>query len=321
HAANDVLQKTITLQPTTDASGTPVFNEPVVPLCTAHSNTVPDSSWMLGSIEDNISCLSEINKTQLDSAYDDTINFLGAAVTGTLLLSIIFCALLLFAIWRMIAITHRFINPALTLALIMSVIFCANAVGLFSQMAGQHGNFGQMVKDDYDSIYFAAQLKRYGTAANADESRWLIAMAFNDQATADHWYQDWQAHTAQVSSLIDRAQANRTYPEEDQPLSNMHADWQQYTNIDTQIRAKATDTTNPAHIHDAEFLGTRDSNHTFDAFSKAVDDLSQANQGHYDTAYASTRDSLMLYITLSAILFPLLGLLAVGGIVVRLKDF
>lgn len=320
-AANNVLQKTITLQPTTDASGAPVFNEPVVPPCTAHSNTVPDTSWMLGSIEDSVNCLSEINKTHLDSAYNDTINFLGAAVTGTLLLSIIFCALLLFATWRMIAITHRFINPALTLALIVSVIFCANAVGLFSQMAGQHGDFGQMVKDDYDSVYFAAQLKRYGTAANADESRWLIAMAFNDQAAADHWYQDWQANTAQVGSLIDRAQNNRTYPEEDQPLRDMHANWQQYTDIDTQIRAKATDTTNPARIHDAELLSTGDSNRTFDAFSNAVDGLSQANQGHYDTTYASTRDALTLYISLSAILFPLLGLVAVSGIVLRLKDF
>ena len=76
-----------------------------------------------------------------------------------------------------------------------------------------------------------------------------------------------------------------------------------------------------SRIHDAELLSTGDSNRTFDAFSQAVDALSQANQGHYDTTYASTKDSLTLYMALSAILFPLLGLAATGGIVMRLKDF
>jgi len=319
-AANNVLQKTITLQPTTSASGTFVFDEPVPP-CTVHGSSEPGTTWALGSIEDNLDCLNQINKTHLDSAYDDTISFLGGAFTGALIVSIIFCALLLFATLRMIAITHRIINPALTLALIVAVIFCINAVGLFSQMAGQHGDFGQMVKDDYDSVYFAAQLKRYGTAANADESRWLIALAFNDQAEADHWQQDWQTNTAQVNALIERAQANRTYPEEDQPLSDMHSNWQHYFAIDGQIRAKATDTANPARIHDAELLSTGDSNRTFGAFADAVDRLSQANQAHYDTTYASTKDALTLYIALSAILFPLIGLAAGGGIVLRLKDF
>src|SRR5579885_2798249 len=76
-----------------------------------------------------------------------------------------------------------------------------------------------------------------------------------------------------------------------------------------------------SRIHDAELLSTGDSNRTFDAFSQAVDALSQANQGHYNMTYAATRGALMLYVALSAILFPLLGLAAVAGIVLRLIDF
>ena len=320
-AANDVLQKHITQQPTVDANGTPVFNEPSLPTCNLHGQVVAGTTWALGSIEDNLNCLSDINKTHLDAAYNDTISFLGGMVTLTLLFGAIFCVLLLSTTWRMARASHRIINPGLTLALLVGIIFSLNVVSLFSEMSGQHGDFGQMVQDDYNSVYYAAQLKRFGTAANADESRWLIAMAFSDQAEADHWYQDWQANTAQVISLIDRAQNNRTYPEEDQPLADIHENWQQYVDIDGQMRAAATNTTDPKRIITAETISTGNSNRTFDGFSQAVDHLSQANQLHYNQTRHSTQGSLMIYTILSAILFPLIGLGALWGVATRLKDF
>lgn len=84
--ANNVLQKTITLQPTTNSAGLPIFNEPVVPPCIVRGSSEPGTTWALGSIEDNINCLNEINKTHLDSAYDDTLSFLGGALVVTLFL-------------------------------------------------------------------------------------------------------------------------------------------------------------------------------------------------------------------------------------------
>lgn len=319
--ANNVLQNHITQLPILDAHGAPIFDEPTLPTCHIGGQEVEGRVWALGSIEDNLSCLSEINKTHLDNAYNDTANFLSDTVEIAIGLGLIFCLLLAFTTLQLMRVTHRVINIGVTLALLVGVIFSFNVVGLFSQMSGQHGAFGQMVKDDYASIYSAALLKRYGTAANADESRWLIALAANDQTAADHWYQDWQQNTAQVRKYIKSAQDNRTWPEEDQPLRDLQHNWAQYFAIDGQIRSKATDTANPNRILDAERLSTGDSNRTFDTFAQAVDRLSAANLLHYNATLASTQGSLMIYFILSTILFPLIGLAAAFGISVRLKDF
>ncbi|MBV9231329.1 MAG: tetratricopeptide repeat protein, partial [Chloroflexi bacterium] len=321
--ANDVLQQHITLQPLINPDGSPIYPEPLatLPNCVIGNQSVPPATWVNGSINDNIDCLSSINKTHLDAAYNDTVSFLSFTVLLTGALCLIFCIALVFTTWRMAAITHRVINIGLSLAVIISVILSFSVVGLFSDMSGRHGSFGQMVKDDYDSIYYAALLKRYGTNANADESRWLIAMEFGDQASASRWQADWQTNTQQVHTLMANAKANRTWPEEDQPLADMQSNWDQYFAIDGQIRAKANDLTNPKHISDAEALSTGLSNLTFDKFSGAVDGLAQANQGHYDSTYASTQGALALYVILSAVLFPLLGLSAVWGVSRRLKDF
>lgn len=102
----------------------------------------------------------------------------------------------------MVVMTHRAVNIGLTLAVLISIIFSITSVMLLAQSSGRHGAFGQMVKDDYDSIYYAALLKKDGTNANADELRWLIALEFNDQAEASRWQQDWQSNTTQIKQLI-----------------------------------------------------------------------------------------------------------------------
>ncbi len=174
-----------------------------------------------------------------------------------------------------------------------------------------------MVKDDYDSIYYAALLKKDGTNANADESRWLIALEFNNQAEAAHWQQDWQNNTAQVTQLISRAQHNQIWDEELQPLADMQADWSKYYQIDSTIRSAARSGNIPA----AEKISTGISNATFGNFTDAVNRLSQANLDHYNITLNATQGALSLYVFLSLILFPLIGLSAVWGISRRLRDF
>ena len=174
--------------------------------------------------------------------------------------------------------THRILNIGLTLAVIISIIFSIAWVTLLAQSSGRHGAFGQMVKDDYDSIYYAAQLKKDGTNANADESRWLIAMEFGDTTEAARWQQDWQNNTIQVIQLIGRAAANRTSTQEDQPLLDMRASWNKYYQIDGTIRSAAQGGNIPA----AEKISTGISNATFGNFTAAVDRLSQANRDHYN---------------------------------------
>ncbi|QBD79798.1 tetratricopeptide repeat protein [Ktedonosporobacter rubrisoli] len=297
------------------------IDESSLPTCVINGHVLAGTAWARGSIEDNITCLNNINKSHLDAAYDDTLKFLDAGKLLAFFLCAIFCLYLLFTAGKMAFATHRIMNIGLSIAFLTGVILSIAVSSLFLNLSGRHGAFGQMVKDDYDSIYAAALLKRYGTAANGDESRWLIALEFGDKTGSEHWAQDWQANLQQVEHLMTQARANRTWPEEDQPLTDMQANWQRYVAIDGHMRNQAQDIADPQRIIHAEALSTGASNNTFDQFSQAVDRLSKANANHYTTTYASTQLTLLLYIMLSLLLFPLASLLALWGIWLRLKDF
>ncbi len=311
-AANNILTTRITAQATTDAT-----RETNLPSCTIAGHTMAPNDWVSGSIRDNRDCLSYINRFHLDAAYNDTVNFLGTTVALSIISCIIFSLLISGATWSLITLTHRVVNIGLTLALLVSIIFGIASVARLAQAAGRHGDFGQMVQDDYNSIYYAALLKKYGTDANADEARWLISLEFGDNTEAARWQQDWTTNTAQVRQLISSARANRTWVEEDQPLAGMQTNWNKYIQIDSNIRSTA----NAGRILDAERLSTGASNAAFGNFTDAVDRLSQANRDHYNSTLKDTQGALTLYIFLSAILFPLAGLSAAWGIVQRLKDF
>jgi len=321
-AATNVLNQRIMTQPTLDANGNPVYDETNIPNCALDGRTITAKDWPLGSLQQNIDCLSSINKGYLDAAYNDTVSFLGIATVLLGLLCLAFCGLLVFTLVRMVLLTHRLINIGLTLATLIALIFSVIVFTSFTALSGRYGAFGVMVQDAYNSIYDTALLKRYGTAANADESRWLIAVDFGDQAEIDRWQQDWYTNRAHVNTLIQQVGSNRAWPnEEDQPLANIQSHWNTYTSIDPQIRALATNTANLNRIHDAQTLSTGKSNDNFYAFSDAVDHLSQANRDHYTATYEVTYDNLTRSIPLNIILFPLTGLLAVWGISRRLRDF
>jgi hypothetical protein len=251
-AATNVLNVRITQQPTLDASGSPVYDEANIPTCTVESRTIAAKDWPLGSLQQNIDCLSSINKGYLDAAYNATTNTIGITIILIGLLCLAFCGLLLFVTIRMTMLTHRIISAGLVLATLVALVFSSAIVTNFVSMSGQNGAFGMMVKDDYDSVYYAALLKRYGTAANADESRWLIAEDFGDQAEINRWQQDWYVNRLHVNTLIQQAVENQTWPEEVQPLAEMQSYWKTYTSIDPQIRSLATNMANPNRIHDAQ---------------------------------------------------------------------
>ncbi len=318
-AATNVLNVHITQQPTLDAHGNPVYDETNIPACTINGRTTSAKDWPLGSLQQNIDCLSSINKSHLDAAYNNTTNFLSITTILIGALCLIFCGLLLFLTIRMALITHRILSVGLILATLLTFGFSAAIIADFASMSGRYGDFGLMVKSDYDSVYDAALLKRYGTAANADKSRWLIAVDFGDQTEIARWQQDWYTNRQQVNTLIQQAVANKTWPEEVQPLAAMQSYWQTYTSIDLQIRAQATNTADANRIHDAQVLSTGKSNDNFYAFTIAVDRLSQVNRGYYNRTYVATNAALTSFIPLSLLLFPLIGLLALWGTTRRLK--
>ncbi len=319
--ANSVLSTHINQLPLSRSNGAPIFSEPNVPACMINGQLIDPQAWALSSIHNNLDCLSGINKLHLDDAYSSaSSNMLGNQLLA-ILGSIILWLLLGYTLLRMTLITHRLVNLGLLLALIGSMVLGIGVISHFAQLNGRHGDFGQMVKDDYDSIYYAALLKRYSTAANADESRWLISLEYNDQLDANHWSQDWLSNTRQVNLLIANARNNQTWNEELQPLADMQKYWQQYFTIDGTIRSTATNTADPKHILNAEALSTGSSNSAFGKFSDAVDALSQANRMHYNLTFQDASGYLSFFTLACAIAFPLLGLCAAWGVYQRLKDF
>jgi hypothetical protein len=305
--ANSVLSQHINQLPLSQSNGAPIFSEPNVPSCTVNGQVLDAQSWALSSISNNLDCLSGINKLHLDTAYSEATSNMGnnqlLAVIGNILLWL----LLGYTMLRMTFITHRVVNLGLLLALIGSLVLGIGVISHFAQLSGRHGDFGQMVKDDYESIYDAALLERYGTAAN--------------QADAERWAQDWRNNTAQVNMLMVNAQKNQTWDEEIQPLADMQKNWQQYVGIDGTIRSTATNTSDPKRILNAETLSTGPSNIAYGKFADAVVALSEANRMHYDQTFQDASRYLSFFALACAIVFPVIGLCAAWGVYQRLKDF
>src|SRR5260370_3397908 len=208
-SADHTLRVSIKQQPILDKAGNPVYNEATVPPCTVDSvtgtQTYQANNWVMGSLEQNIDCLNSINKLHLDQDYGDSESFLCGSTLLVEALCTFFCLLLAFTVVRLMWYSHRRIN-VVTLALIAGLVYSFVVAGQFFGMAAQcrkkdafrHGAFQQVVKDDFDSVYDTAQLRRYATDANADESRWLIALTFGNQASATDLSRDWQDNTQRV---------------------------------------------------------------------------------------------------------------------------
>lgn len=294
----------------------------------ANGQVVSPDQWTQAGLTTALDCLSFINYIHLQSAYTDSGNFLGSATAWIIILALLLCLLLVIGTGRMVLRSHRLLNLGLLAATLLSIIFSISATSLLTSLQGQNlsdasqdGAFRQLVQDDYLSVYYAAVLKRVATDANADESRWLIALEFNDQANVTHWQTDWDQNVQQINTLIHNAQNNRTWTEEDQPLADMNTYWSKYFGLDSQIRSAAQNQSDPKHLLTAERISTGQSNQAFNQFTVAVDQLAQANQDQYNQTFNSINGTIMLYFVLSLVLFPLTGLLALWGVAQRLKDF
>lgn len=306
----------------------PLDTEAGLPACALpDGRTLTAQQWTQGSLEDALGCLSSINYQHLQGAYTDSAAFLGGAIDLLILLCFIFCALLLFGTLRLVLTTHRLVLPGLAGGLLLGLILSFSVLGLLNGLSGQasqasqDGAFRQLVSDDYASIYDVDLLNHYGSAANADESRWLIAQEFHDQAAVQRWQGDWDSNVQQIETLIQRAHKNQTWTEELRPLADIDTFWRQYHGLDGQIRALATRQSDPNRVLTAETLSTGASNRALSAFLDAVNRLGQANHLHYIQTREQTRGGLIRDFWFSLLLFPLAGLLAVWGIAVRLKDF
>jgi hypothetical protein len=308
----------------------PFSTESNVPSCTINGVVLSPEQWTQGSLAQALDCLSDINHTHLTLAYNDALNYLTGATVGLSILCLLFCGLLLFATLRMVSTTHRILNPGLVAACLIGLILSFTLLGLLGNLgsiatqSSQHSNdgaFQQMVTDDYKSIYDTTLLKRYATEANADKSRWLIALEFNDQPDVQHWQTDLNNNVEQIQTLMQRAKDNQTWDEERQPLVDMHTTWGQYYSIDTDIRNATQNHSRANPLLDAEEISSWESNWAFQSYTAALDRLSNANRIHYTSTFDTTNAAVNSSFILSLALFPLAGLLALWGIAARLKDF
>ena len=121
--------------------------------------------------------------------------------------------------------------------------------------------------------------------------------------------------------LITQVQANRTWPEEDQPLAAMQTNWNGYFTIDGHIRAAARNTETPERIITAERISTGISKSDVWQVYRCSRPAQSRRPGPLRQTYASEAANLTLYTTLGLVLFPLIGLVAVSGVSRRFKHF
>jgi hypothetical protein len=324
-SASNVLLLHISPASVLDEHGLQTYREQNVPSCTVDDplgqRELPDWQWPNGSLETNINCLSALNKAHLDTAYENMQFTQTVLLILLILFSCALVALLVVSTIRMMVVTHRVINPGLTLALLLTIVASIPLLITYANLGGRHGTFGQLVRDDYDSIYYAANLNRYAGAAKADELRWLIALQDADQSQVTRWADDWQDNEHRVELLITRTKNNRTWPEEDQSLVDMLNNWHTYQANDSEVRAKAMETNNPQRFTQAEQLSTGNATQTFTSFTAAVDRLDEVNRRYFDRTASEAANSTASSALWSIVLFPVVGLLAVWGIWRRVGDF
>src|SRR6185312_7354645 len=229
--------------------------------------------------------------------------------------------------------THRALHPGLVAACLIGLLLSFNTVSLLLGLSnigtsatqisqlGNDGAFKQIARNDYQNIYDTTLLKRHATEANADKSRWLIALEFNDQPNVQHWQTDLGNNVQQIQTLMQQVHINQAWAEETQPLAVMDSTWNQYYAIDSEIRSATQNHSRANPLLDAEEISTWESNWAFKSYTDALDSLSNVNRAHYIQTFNAANDALALYFKLNLVFFPLAGLLGAWGIWLRLKDF
>ncbi len=292
------------------------YTEPNLPSCTIDGQVLAAQEWPSGGIEQNMSCLSFISKSHLDTAYDDTVRFVGISLGLVFGLCIYSCIVIVWATWSMAATTHRLINTGLTCSLLIAILFTSIVLADFDSIYGHSGDFS-VIKRDYDNVYSAAILKRYATTADADQARWLLALSFNDPA-ASQWSQDWQAKTQAVKTLIQTAESNAQSAPAGQKIQEK---WNQYATLSGQVATLANGASNQQQLLAAESLHTHTTSQAVNDFIGAVDQFSMLNHNDYTGVFTTAKDRFALLTIWSTVAFLLLGLIGAWSIMRRLKDF
>ena len=112
------------------------YAEPKLPSCTIDGHVLAAQQWPSGGIEQNMSCLSFISKSHLDTAYEDTVKFVGISLGLVFGLCMYSCIVIVWATWSMAATTHRLINIGLACSLLIAIVFTSIVLADFDSTMG-----------------------------------------------------------------------------------------------------------------------------------------------------------------------------------------
>jgi hypothetical protein len=307
-AAENVLTQHISTEPL------PAY-EPIasLPSCTfpGTNQTASAAIWTQGSLQTQVRCLAAINQAHLQQAYSDSLTFLTGSSFLVAVASLIFVLLLVTALARTIRLSRRRIQMLLSLAVLLALGACVYSCTTLFSLAGNTGAFHRMVISDRVSIDAAARIRDYGTTANADESRYLIAENFNDASAIVRWQDDWNTNSAQVMTDMRVAKNNITYhPAEDNAYAGMAHWWSEYLQQDANIRSaiKNSNPQDPNRALPAQEISTGVSDKDFGSFLDATNQLAQVNQHDYEQTLTEVQNLLGYASLLVLILLPLSGL-------------
>ena len=297
------------------------FPEQDVPSCTLPGTnvTLRATVWTNGSLQTAVRCLAAINSAHLASGFTDSQSFLTLSALLTAASSLVFLLFLLVGLLRIVFLAKRpfsLYNIFMFIGLLLAFTGCFMGYTTLTSLSGNHGNIHRMVIDDRKSIDATRRISVYGTAANDDESRFLIAVNFKDTAAQQQWWLDWLANKAQVKADLLVAKGNITYhPAEDIAYAGMDKWWSQYTAIDGQIRnAIAVSNPNDPHrVLPAQAISLGISNDAFGQFMSYNDQLANVNLGDYNRTLSAIQNQLQLSMWLMLICLPLAGLLTLSG--------
>lgn len=307
------------------SSDQPPVYEQDVPSCNltlpGASQPLPANDWPRGSLQTEVRCLADINSTHLTAAYQDAQSFLQASSAQLILVTLALLLLLLFIMMRIIRLSRIGLHVFLLASFLLALVGSIQGISTLSALGGDTGAIQRAVISDRISIDAAASISDYTTAANADESYYLIAYNYNDQDAFAHWQLDWTQNIMQVGTSTHEgsgmytAYHNITYPAERDAYAKMEQWLAQYDLEDQNIRdaIQHSNPQDPNRALPAQRISVGASDKAFNQFIAATQQLASIDRDDYQSTIASAFAQLQSAMWLAPLLLLLAGVSVLVG--------
>ena len=259
--------------------------------------------------------LDHAKRSVFDRTYDDQRKWSSGTMLFLVLSSVALCGVLIAVQIFLTRRMRRVINPLLLTATGLAALS-------FFYMAESFTNADHELKvakeDAFESIHSLWKARSVAYSANADESRYLL-----DSAHAGQYEQAFLEKADRVekvdgsSGFLADEMKNVTFPGESEAAVAAITQFAEYKKIDQQIRALERSGQHVSAVH----LCTGNSNKAFRTFDNAVGETLQINQTAFDDAVKRGFDAVNHLEMVASILCGIIALLAVLGLLPRLREY